>query len=46
MHRRTVISADCPTEDVTLEAPRITGIYYVRIIHEDGSMQTEKLIVK
>lgn len=42
----TVISADCPTEDVTLEAPRITGIYYVRIIHEDGSMQTEKLIVK
>lgn len=41
-----LISADCPDENVTVSAPRIAGIYYVRITHTDGSMLTEKLIVK
>lgn len=38
--------AQCTENAITLAAPNTTGIYYVRIIHEDGSMQTEKLIVK
>ncbi len=39
-------SAECPGENVTILAPRVAGIYYVRITHNDGSIQTEKLIVK
>lgn len=38
--------ATCTEDAITLAAPNATGIYYVRITHADGTMQTEKLIVK
>lgn len=36
----------CPEQNVTVRAPRVTGIYSVHITHPDGTVQTEKLIVK
>lgn len=36
----------CPETDVTIKAPDVAGIYYVRITQADGSILTEKLIVK
>ena len=41
-----VNSLVCPEQSVTVRAPRTTGIYSVHVMHADGTVQTEKLIVK
>lgn len=41
-----VLTAGTDKESMVIDAPRMTGIYHVRITHADGTTQTEKLIVK
>lgn len=41
-----VLTAGTDKESMVIDAPRVTGIYHVRITRADGTTQTEKLIVK
>ncbi len=41
-----VMRVECTDDETVVQAPRIPGIYYVRITADDGKVTTEKLIVK